>query len=73
APNPTGAAPLRPALKNFKTLSQRRKNKEPWRRGIAPAFRLILQLENAVTHAAVASISLYYTEEQDGCDLAGTF
>ena len=48
APDPTGAAPLRPALE--KTLPREERTKEAWRRSFAPAFRLILQLENATPH-----------------------
>jgi hypothetical protein len=57
APDPTGAAPLRPALEELPNLSQRRKNKEAWRRSFAPAFRLILRLENATSRRLQLAIS----------------
>jgi hypothetical protein len=41
---PGGCAPATPS-EELQNLSQRRKNKEAWRRSFAPAFRLILRLE----------------------------
>jgi hypothetical protein len=54
-----GYAPATPSERTS-NLSQRKKTEEAWRRSFAPAFRLILRLENALfpmTLGAMAAAS----------------